>query len=321
MTKTIIQRISASFVFCIGCIFFVGVLIADESDMVPRPKLTKLPVNFDRSMENTPVIYKDRMLLIQNERPNKGGDASNIFLYIEDLATGNRIAKFGELQSFVSAYVDGNELNVFASRLTAKTWTEDIYRFSTTDLEKWRREMVISRDSDEHLFNTSVCKDDHGYVMAYESNKPVQFCFKFARSKDLAKWKKVKGLVFTGENNEYSACPVLKYFAPYYYVIYLHAPIPGHNGWISYMARSKDLETWELTPFNPILEAVAGEGCNNSDVDLFELQGNTYLYYATGDQATWGSVRVAMFVGELKEFYESWFPKGMKFKTCSAKMN
>ncbi len=58
-----------------------------------------------------------------------------------------------------------------------------------------------------------------------------------------------------------------------YYVIYLHAAVPGHNGWISFLARSVDLETWELSPFNPILEAGPGEGINNSDVDLFEYRG------------------------------------------------
>ena len=66
--------------------------------------------------------------------------------------------------------------------------------------------------------------------------------------------------MFTGEKKEYSACPVIRYFAPYYYVIYLHAAIPGHNGWVSFMARSKDLATWQLSPMNPILEAGAGEG-------------------------------------------------------------
>ena len=284
-----------------------------------RPKLTKLPVNFDASMENTPVIYKDQTLLIQNERPPKGGTADSIFLYIEDIATGKQIAKFGQLHSFASAYVNADELNVFASRYTAEDWAQDIYRFTTTDLKNFKRDLAIPREGDEHLFNCSVCKDDHQYTMAYESNKPVQFCFKFARSKDLATWTKIDGLVFTGEHNEYSACPVLRYIPPYYYVIYLHDRMAGHNGYTSFMARSKDLETWQLTPFNPILEATTGEGCNNSDVDIFEWQGNTYLYYATGDQATWGSVRVAMFPGNLEKFYEAWFPKNTTFKTCSAK--
>jgi hypothetical protein len=155
--------------------------------------------------------------------------------------------------------------------------------------------------------------------MAYESNLPVQFCFKFARSGNLSSWRKVPGLIFTGANNEYSACPVIRYFAPYYYVIYLHAAIPGHRGWVSFLARSSDLAAWELSPFNPILEASEGEGINNSDVDILEYENNTYLYYATGDQATWGTVRMAMYAGPMLQFFESHFPVNQPMITVSAR--
>jgi hypothetical protein len=178
--------------------------------------------------------------------------------------------------------------------------------------------LAIPLEDDEHLFNCSVCSDDQGYIMAYESDRPVQFCFRFARSKDLSNWEKIPGLTFTGEKKEYSACPVIRYFAPYYYVMYLHAAIPGHNGWITFMARSKDLALWQLSPLNPILEAAEGEGSNNSDVDLFEWEGNTYVFYATGDQQTWGSVRVAMYPGSMKSFYEKQFPESVPMIRVSA---
>jgi beta-xylosidase len=190
----------------------------------------------------------------------------------------------------------------------------------STDLKTWKRELAIPLEGGEHLFNCSVCRDDEGYLMAYESTQPVGFCFKFARSKDLSHWEKIPGLIFTGEKHEYSACPAIRYFKPYYYVIYLHASIPGHKGWVSFLARSKDLATWQLSPKNPILEASPGEGINNSDVDLFEWEGNTYLYYATGDQATWGSVRVAMYPGPMRSFYESYFPLGEKMTSVSTRV-
>jgi hypothetical protein len=192
--------------------------------------------------------------------------------------------------------------------VTDRDWFQSIYRFSSSDLQDWKRELAIPRDGDEHLFNVSVCRDDDGYLMAYESNRPVQFCFKFARSRDLASWDKINGLVFAGRHDQYSACPVIRYFRPHYYVIYLHQAIPQHEGYISFMARSKDLETWELSPQNPILEPAPGEGINNSDVDLFEFEGNTYLTYATGDQATWGAVRMAMYPGPMESFFRSYFP-------------
>jgi hypothetical protein len=112
---------------------------------------------------------------------------------------------------------------------------------------------------------------------------------------------------------------MIRYFKPYYYVIYLHAPVQGHNGWISYITRSKDLESWELSPYNPILEATFGEGKNNSDVDIIEYEGKTYLYYATGDQETWGTVRVALFDGPEKAFFEGHFPKDVKTVKVSSK--
>ena len=112
---------------------------------------------------------------------------------------------------------------------------------------------------------------------------------------------------------------MIRYFAPYYYVIYLHAATEKHPGWISYVARSQDLATWELSPLNPILAADAGEGINNSDVDLFEWEGRTYLFYATGDQATWGAVRVAMYDGVMQQFFETCFPAGTKGIEVSAR--
>jgi hypothetical protein len=296
-----------------------------RSPVLPEapPRLVKLPVNFGNAMENTPVIYRGKPLLVLNRRDdtkNKtDGYVTSMNLLVQDLATGNEVARFGEGHSFASAYVNGDELDVFASEGTNQDWFKSIYRFWTTDLKTWHREPAIALEGNEHLLNTSVCRDDRSYVMAYESDQPVQFCFKFARSADLAHWEKVPALVFTGVNREYSACPALRYCAPYYYAIYLHAAIPGHPGWVSFMARSPDLATWELSPLNPILEAGPGEGINNSDVDLFEWEGNTYVFYATGDQATWGSVRVAMFPGTMPRFFASYFPAALPKLTFSAR--
>jgi hypothetical protein len=295
--------------------------------MPDRPVLTKLPFAFSQAdktpMENTPVIFGSGLLLVSNYRPG-GADAKgkDAYLYIDDLQTGMEVARFGTGHSFVSAFVNGGELNVFSLEFTdfgRIMNSTGIDRMTSTDLKNWKTEKVILPEGEEHLFNSSVCRDEKGYLMAYESDKPVQFCFKFARSGDLSKWEKLKGLAFTGVSHEYSACPVIRYIRPYYYVIYLHAATQGHKGWISYMARSTDLADWDLSPYNPILEAETGEGINNSDVDILEYRGRTYLYYATGDQETWGTVRVAMYDGSEKAFFESHFPKNVPFLKAAAR--
>ena len=287
-----------------------------------RPGLTKLPFAFPNAMESTPVVYQGRPLLVFNRRDDtKNGTDDyprSMHLFVQDLVSGQELARFGEGHSFANAFVRDSELNVFASEGTPRDWFKSLYRFSSTNLTNWSRTLAIPLDGTEHLFNASITRDATGYVMAYESDQPVKFCYKFARSTDLAQWTKVPGLAFTGVAHEYSACPVLRFLDPYYYVIYLHAAIPGHKGWVSFLTRSRDLVTWELSPYNPILEAAPGEGVNNSDVDLFEWEGRTYLCYATGDQATWGAVRMAQYDGPMREFFERSFPPGATFVRFSA---
>ena len=150
-----------------------------------NPELIKLPIGFGpHRIENTPVMYGDRPLLIENSRLSSEKDTSHITdMYIVDLTTTEIIARFGIDFAFHSAYVNGNELNVFATENTRDEWTASIYRFWSTDLKEWNRELVMPIKKGEHFFNTSVCKGPDGYIMAYESNLPVQWCFRLARSR------------------------------------------------------------------------------------------------------------------------------------------
>jgi hypothetical protein len=284
-------------------------------------KLTKLPGKQGTNvMESTPLVYKGQRLMFYSRRVDvPKPDLGQMCLLIVDQASGKELTRFGVRHSLGSALVHGDEIHVFAAEHSDSDWFHDIHHFRSTDLVHWSREIAIRREGKEHLLNSSVCQDAQGFLMAYESDVPVGFCFKFARSKDLSTWEKIPGLVFTGERNEYSACPVIRYFEPYYYVIYLHAAIPGHNGWVSFLARSKDLATWQLSPRNPVLEAGPGEGSNNSDVDLIEIDGRTYVYYATGDQQTWGDLKSAVYPGAMREFFESYFPAGARLVEVSAK--
>lgn len=288
---------------------------------VANPPLVKMPIAFPGPrMENTPVVYDGKPLLVQNVRLSTT-KAQGFYLFVQDMRTGDEVTRFGETFSFVNAFVNGNELNVFATENTDDDWTHDIYRFKTTDLKQWEKSLAIPRQPGEHLFNASVCKDDSGYLMAFESNQPVQWSFRFARSSDLGAWKEVEGIRFS-DVTEKTACanPTIRYFAPYYYVVYGAWRWTGPGLWyeyqlaetkyVTFVARSKDLATWELAPTKyPMLDPVPGEGINNTDADLFEWEHNTYVFYATGDQQTWGTIRVAMYAGPLQQFFESNFPE------------
>jgi len=289
----------------------------------PNPRLVKLPFSFPRGMENTPVIFRQRPMLVQNERSIKPAEQEQAYLFVQDLVTGREVARLGTGFSFVSAFVHGDELNVFGTVNTNKEWTKDVYRFWSSDLKSWKQELAIRREGNEHLFNTSVCRDGQGFLMAYESNKPVQWSFRFARSKDLARWERVPGVGFADlQEQSFCACPAIRYLAPYYYVIYgiqrdkgpgtRYEYLLAETKYVTAIARSRDLALWELSPTrHPMLDPIPGEGINNTDADLFEHEGNTYVYYATGDQATWGTIRVAMYAGPVREFLEAYFPAGV----------
>ena len=262
-------------------------------------------------MEVTPILWKGEPLLVGAVRPFASShEPEDLKLRVLDLESGQTLAEFGTGASLSCACVEkrGDEeiLHVFAARQPeGEPWFRDIVRFETRDLQTWTERPAIQAD-DENLLNSSVCRDGDGWLMAYESNKPVGFCFKFARSKDLDAWEKVPDAYYAGPDGKtYSACPVIRRSGDCYYVVYLRAD--GKGGHESAAIRSKDLRTWEESPRNPILAASDGEGTNNSDVDLFEFDGKTQLFYATGDQSTWSDVRRAVFDGPESAFWEKAF--------------
>lgn len=269
---------------------------------VPIQKTDALVAPFS-FMETTPIFWQGRPCLMVCVRPGRGGRPEEYYLVLVDMITHDRIATFGTGYGLACAYVEADTLYVYASRWDpAREWT-DIYLLSSSDLVNWTESLAIEADDGERLFNSSVCKDDLGYFMAYESNTYTPFTVKFARSRDLRQWHKLVDADYS--RDRYAACPTVRWLNGYYYLIYLVAESPGY---VSHIARSQDLRTWEVSPHNPLLSPAPGEGINNSDVDLFEYDGQVHIFYATGDQQTWGGLKRATFAGTLAEFFQSYFP-------------
>ena len=292
---------------------FDHISVSDEGPDPPDPepgKLVKLPeVLSYNTMECTPFIWQGQPYLFESYRSTVTSPCDE-YLAIKNITTGVESAPFGHDFSLGCAFANGNEINVFAAEITTD-WFHDIYRFTSTDMVNWTKTLAIPREN-EHLLNSSVCEDPNGYIMAYESDNPVGFCFKFAHSTDLASWEKLDVPAFAGmSGGQYSACPVIRYNSSddYYYVIYLAVGQGAHAGqYVSNIIRSHDLVNWQYSDENPVLAPSAGEGINNSDVDLFEFEGKTYVYYADGDQATWLELKHAVYDGSMSDFLRSYFP-------------
>ena len=277
-------------------IFRLGGFPADVFALLSPPAPLHASVAYDavemvkRDLcEATPVIWKDRLCHMEAIRPGSGGTRAEYYLRLVDVESGKELGRFAEGYGLACAYVEDGVFYAFASRFEDNDWN-DVTMFTSRDLAHWDEQVVIEQDADEHLFNSSVCKGPDGYVLVYESNDRdyPAFTIKFAESKDLQTWTKRDAVL---GDDRYTACPMIRWADGYYYVLYTEHRRPRWFFEI-YIARSTDLTTWTVAGGNPVLSPQGtDEGINASDPDLIELNGQTWLYYAVGDQHTWMNVK------------------------------
>ncbi len=241
----------------------------------------------------------------QCHRPTHGGSPEQHYITLKDFGT-DEVARFVQGYSLASAFVHNGRLYVFASRFEENN-RNDVTLFRSSDLKNWNRKMVIRQDAGEHLFNSSVCPGPDGFVMAYKSNDPdyPAFTIKFARSDDLENRATLPGDLFG--INRYTACPAIRFVGGYYYLLFLEHRQPRHY-FETYIARSKDLELWELSAANQVLKPEGlDEGINASGPDIITWKGKTLLFYAVGDQLTWMNEKYNEYGMKEKDFFEWWF--------------
>ena len=279
-------------------------------------------------VETTPIVFEGKLYRFEYVRkdrykPNKTGDSYFRFI---DVATGEATASFAAGYHLGSAFVDGGTVYVYG----VSDWgAPDIHVFWSKDLKNWQSRPALELPGWK-IYNTSVCKGADGYVMAFEIGAPPEetghgFTVRFATSSDLKSWTLTpKECVYTKER--YSACPALLFLDGQYYMIYLES-YPGY--WAPHIVRSKDLVTWEESPFKPIMrhsdedKAIANpnltpeqrehianaKNVNNSDVDLCEFEGRTVITYSWGDQHGTEFLAEAVFEGTEAEFLTGFFPE------------
>ncbi|MGQ9607945.1 MAG: hypothetical protein ACUVWN_01460 [bacterium] len=255
--------------------------------------------------ELSPVIWQGRLCHLACVRPAMGGSIEDYYLELTDAETGEVLTRFAQGYGLASAYIQDGIFYAFASRYENNNWN-DVTLFKSSDLKNWEEKLVIQQDN-ENLFNTSVCKGPDCFVMAYESNDPKYppFTIKFAVSNDLENWSKLPNAIFG--TNRYTACPCIRYVNGYYYVLYLEHRSPRHY-YETYVTRSKDLISWELSSANPVLRPWdIDDGINASDPEIIELNGKTYVYYAVGDQLTWMNIKRGIYPSSLADFCERWY--------------
>ena len=284
--------------------------------------------------EMTPFVWQGKLMRLELSDPTRGVNTadSGVCALIRDVESGAVLSRFGHGCYYFAGYAEGDTLYVTATEMRgASPFSDTIRLFTSRDLVHWESRVLLRNEGWEY-FNTSLCKGAEGYVLTLEARKPAEYvgdipftCF-FARSKDLFSWD------MCDYNDgfpkfQYIGGPVMKYSEGYYYLIGV-TELPCKR-YTNYIFRTRDLKNWEVGLYNPVLmpdnadkiispraadlspekieEIRTGLNINNSDVDLCEFNGKTYINYAVGNQLGFYYMAEAEYDGGIAEFLKSYF--------------
>ena len=296
--------------------------------MAQKPVITKLGTVDCDLVEATPVVFQGRLYRFEYVRAryhtNTTGDSYFRFV---DVETGEATPGFGAGLHLGSAHVEGDTVyaygvNLWGGEVMRVLWSKDMQTWSEADalnLPGWA------------MYNNSVCKAGDRYIMAFEIGEPperagVRFTNCFAESKDLIHWT-VMPEEYVYSKERYTACPVLRYFDGWFYMVYLET-LEGPK-YESYMVRTRDLKEWELSPLNPVMtfddddrqvasakltaeeiERInAAQNRNCSDFDMCEFKGKTFITYSWGNQVGVEFLAAAEYDGPMKAFCLGFYPE------------
>ena len=302
-------------------------------DAAGRPLIRKVGTIDLDIVETTPVVWRGKLWRFEWVRPGtpqqfqRNRNQPGHFRF-RDAQSGEMSPPFAREHEYGSAFVEHD-----AAYVTGPSGRSRLNLFASRDLKTWEQRTVID-DARYGIFNTSMCKADGEYVLAFEIDRPAEetgvcFTIRFAKSRDLRKWTITPPECnFTKER--YSAAPCLRWNGGWFYLFYLEA----HDGYETHVVRSRDLVQWETSPLNPVLRASADDkrianpaltaaerewttrasNLNASDLDFCEYRGHVVFNYSWGDQAGVEFLAEAAYDGTEKQFLRGWFPKLPKFR-------
>lgn len=290
------------------------------------PKIRKKGA-INRSGEMTPFVHKGRLMRMELMDSTHGlgvaeGERPKVVACIRDVGTNEILSYTGEGCYFYAAYTENDVVYITGVVMEHR---DTIRIFKSEDLINWESWDLFTRPGWTY-FNTGLTKGPDGYVLLMECNTPrdvvgVPFTHFFATSPDLKNWTFMDNEK-SSSKEYYTGGPWLRYSGGYYYMIaVVQLPCARYT---NYIYRSKDLETWEVGLYNPLLmpdeddrliapsltetdpkfleEIGTGFLSSNSDMDMCDWKGKTYINYLAGNQKGFYYMCEAEYDGTVDEF-------------------
>ena len=280
--------------------------------------------------EMTPFVWKGRLMRMELFDPLNGTDSTILrYAVIRDVESGKIISTLAEDSYFHSAYVEDGKAYVLGVDMKERG---TIRIYESCDLKEWTNSPLLSNPGWVY-YNTSLTKGPDGYVLLMEASEPKEyvgdypFTLFFATSPDMKNWTFMDyDLGFSKER--YMGGPWMKYSQGWYYVISV-TELPCKH-YTNYIYRTKDFKDWYVGYYNPILmpsnedriispkasdldkeliEQIKYSGfiINNSDIDMCDYNGKTYINYACGNQLGFYYMAEAEYDGSVADFLKSYF--------------
>jgi len=303
------------------------------------PKIKKLGACSPNG-EMTPFVWNGRLYRAELVDPGKGTDSSILRrVGIRDVETGEFISYLAEDSYFHSAFIDGDVAYVTGVCMARR---DTIRIYESRDLINWTARDLFTNPGWVY-FNSQIVKGHDGYTIIIESGAGVYphlaedeaprkyvgtngWTMFFAKSPDMKTWRFLD-YEKPFSRDEHTGGPALKYSDGWYYLLG-DCKIPRYV-YTSYMYRTRDFETWYVGYYNPIImpsdedrkispnyKDITEEererlktafNVNNTDLDLCEWQGKTYINYLCGNQLGNYWMCEAICDMPLADFFKSYF--------------
>lgn len=259
-------------------------------------------------VEANPVVWHGALYIFESIRGKRFGRTYHglpidlSYCRFRKVSDGSFTPSFGTGMCFASAYVAGDKVIVTGNRGGDKEFLQT----ESTDLVNWTEPHAIFGGEGWRGYNTSVCydADRKRYVAVFELGAPADlvgtaFTMFFAETEDFKTWQVIPGAIYGFDF--YTGGPMLRWHGGCHYLFYLSGSYDA--GFETFVARSRDLKTWELSKKNPVLDYGPGDkklmpdfpqqireylagakNCNASDLDMIEFGGNIEMFYSWGNQ-------------------------------------
>ncbi len=315
-------------------------ILYDEKTLMKNgyPKIQKLGACSPNG-EMTPFVWQGRLMRLELVDPSKGTDSSQAKAGIRDVETGKFISYLADDSYFHSAFIDGDTAYVTG---VDRQRRDTIRLYESKDLIHWTDRDLFTNPQWVY-FNSQITKGPDGYVIIIESGPDAyphladtdypkkyvghnSWTMFFAKSPDMVNWEFMDyEKPFCLE--QHTGGPCLKYSDGWYYLL---ADLELYRKiYTSYMLRTKDFENWYVGYYNPII--MPGEddrkisphytditeeetqrlktafNVNNTDLDICQWQGKTYINYLCGNQLGNYWMAEAICDMPLADFLKSYF--------------